>query len=634
MTASPADPARVPAAVLFDMDGTLVDTEPYWIEAEYRLVAEFGGTWSDEHAHALVGNALIASAEYLRDVGGVELDPPGDRRAAARRRRWRQPARDAVAARRARPAGRVPRRGRAVRDGDDVLRAAGAHAWSTPLPPGTFATVVTGDQVTRGKPAPRGLRDRLRAPRRATRPTRVAIEDSPTGRRVGRGRGLRRCSPCRTTSPSNRRPDRRHRARAGRRRRSPTSRGARARLTIACRARSATCCPRRRRCSACPAAEDRLRLAARLGAVRRVARAPRRRHGPAAAAGDGPPHAPLLAAALAAATPGTSTSWHCEFPSTTPTSLVSLGTGARPGAHGVLGFTVRVPGTGRVLTHITWRDDPPPARWQPLPTWFERVGRPPGVAGPRRCCRRVFAGSGLTDAAYRGAAFARCRQASRLRRSALSTEVAGRPRPGLRLHRRARHRRPRARHRLAAVAARPPRGVDTPAEPRARGPARRRGAAGDRRPRRARTWPATHGVDVDADARLRAGVVVGRRRAAGALPAHPARRERPTCVAAWRGVLGAAAAGADPRRRDRPRSVRAGARRAPRAHRRRGGHLHRRRWPCWPPATNRPRSPGWSGFHGALRPEETAIPLLRVRRLSPRPAQGVAARPAGRRAGR
>ncbi|MGI5148583.1 alkaline phosphatase family protein [Plantactinospora sp. CA-294935] len=48
----------------------------------------------------------------------------------------------------------------------------------------------------------------------------------------------------------------------------------------------------------------------------------------------------------------------CGFPSTTPTSLVSLGTGAAPGAHGVLGFRVNVPGTDRVLTHIDWPRSP------------------------------------------------------------------------------------------------------------------------------------------------------------------------------------------------------------------------------------------------------------------------------------
>ena len=36
----------LPAAVLWDMDGTLVDTEPYWIETEYALAERHGGTWS------------------------------------------------------------------------------------------------------------------------------------------------------------------------------------------------------------------------------------------------------------------------------------------------------------------------------------------------------------------------------------------------------------------------------------------------------------------------------------------------------------------------------------------------------------------------------------------------------------
>ena len=39
-----------PAAVLWDMDGTLVDTEPYWIDVEFELAEKYGGTWSHEHA--------------------------------------------------------------------------------------------------------------------------------------------------------------------------------------------------------------------------------------------------------------------------------------------------------------------------------------------------------------------------------------------------------------------------------------------------------------------------------------------------------------------------------------------------------------------------------------------------------
>ena len=57
------------------MDGTLVDTEPYWIAAEYRLVESFGGSWSDEHAHAVIGKPLLVSATYIREHGGVPLSP-------------------------------------------------------------------------------------------------------------------------------------------------------------------------------------------------------------------------------------------------------------------------------------------------------------------------------------------------------------------------------------------------------------------------------------------------------------------------------------------------------------------------------------------------------------------------------
>jgi hypothetical protein len=93
----------------------------------------------------------------------------------------------------------------------------------------------------------------------------------------------------------------------------------------------------------------------------------------------------------------------CTFPSTTPSSLVSLGTGAQPGEHGILGFTLNVPGSERVLTHIQWRDDPPHAEWQPLPSWFDRLTQC-GVAA-RAVLPVFFMGSGLTDAAYRGADF-------------------------------------------------------------------------------------------------------------------------------------------------------------------------------------------------------------------------------------
>ncbi|GAB2836729.1 HAD family hydrolase [Microbacterium insulae] len=57
------------AAVLWDMDGTLVDTEPYWMAAETPLVESFGGTWSHAQALSLVGMGLEDSARILQDAG-------------------------------------------------------------------------------------------------------------------------------------------------------------------------------------------------------------------------------------------------------------------------------------------------------------------------------------------------------------------------------------------------------------------------------------------------------------------------------------------------------------------------------------------------------------------------------------
>ncbi|MET7834496.1 alkaline phosphatase family protein [Micromonospora sediminicola] len=144
-----------------------------------------------------------------------------------------------------------------------------------------------------------------------------------------------------------------------------------------------------------PGAVDLLDLTPRLAGVRRIAVLLVDGLGwhqiPTAA-----PYAPTLAG-LAATTGVPLTS---GFPSTTPTSLVSLGTGTPSGAHGVLGFTVRVPGTDRVLTHVDWSADPDPTRWQPVPTWYERA-RAAGVA-VTVVSRPEFAGSGLTLAANRG----------------------------------------------------------------------------------------------------------------------------------------------------------------------------------------------------------------------------------------
>ena len=69
---SPASQPLLKAA-LWDMDGTIVDTEQYWIEAEHALVEAHGGHWSHEKAMQLVGQSLVYSAGILQEAG-VELE--------------------------------------------------------------------------------------------------------------------------------------------------------------------------------------------------------------------------------------------------------------------------------------------------------------------------------------------------------------------------------------------------------------------------------------------------------------------------------------------------------------------------------------------------------------------------------
>lgn len=105
--------------------------------------------------------------------------------------------------------------------------------------------------------------------------------------------------------------------------------------------------------------------------------------------------APYLSELLADQLPAT-----CGVPSTTATSLTSLGTGLPPGAHGMVGFTSRVPGTGQLLNALFWDQDVDPMEWQPHQTAFGRLqssGVPVTVVN-----KREFERSGLTRAAHRG----------------------------------------------------------------------------------------------------------------------------------------------------------------------------------------------------------------------------------------
>jgi beta-phosphoglucomutase-like phosphatase (HAD superfamily) len=170
---------RMPAAILWDMDGTLVDTEPYWIECEHELVNEHGGTWTEDDAHSLVGFDLIDAAVELRNRGGVDLEPAqivevlldGVLARVADHLPWRPGARELLMACRV---ARIP----CVLVTMSWRRFADAVVGA--VPEGSFVATVTGDEVTNGKPDPEPY---LKAAAEVGVDPRdcVAIEDSPTG---------------------------------------------------------------------------------------------------------------------------------------------------------------------------------------------------------------------------------------------------------------------------------------------------------------------------------------------------------------------------------------------------------------------------------------------------------------------
>lgn len=173
-------------AVLWDMDGTLVDTEPYWYNAEVELVEEYGHSWSVQQSEALIGNALPLSATVLQQVG-VELGVREiiDRLSLSVAQQvrqsvpWKPGARELLEALRAAavPCALV------TMSEPTLAREVLQH-----LPAGTFSVEVTGSCVARGKPEPDAYL--LAASRLAERyedtaelhiSRMVAVEDSLTG---------------------------------------------------------------------------------------------------------------------------------------------------------------------------------------------------------------------------------------------------------------------------------------------------------------------------------------------------------------------------------------------------------------------------------------------------------------------
>jgi HAD superfamily hydrolase (TIGR01509 family) len=143
------------AAVLWDFDGTLADTEPLWVEAEFALIEGLGASWSYEHAEYMVGNSLLDSGAYiLRVIDRPDLTPEWIvaelvQRVVERLRghpiAWRPGAIELLEslARAGIPCALVSASYRVILDA--VLAR---------LPAGTFQISVAGDEVSFGKPHP------------------------------------------------------------------------------------------------------------------------------------------------------------------------------------------------------------------------------------------------------------------------------------------------------------------------------------------------------------------------------------------------------------------------------------------------------------------------------------------------
>jgi HAD superfamily hydrolase (TIGR01509 family) len=176
-------------AVVFDLDGVLIQSEEVWDEVRGAYVRERGGRWDGEVQRALMGLSSVEWSRYLHDVAGVPDDPETINDEVVRRMlsayRQRLPLIDGAVAAVQRLAERY-RLGLASSSNrtliDAVLDLAGLTAY--------FEVTVSSEEVARGKPAPDVYLEAAR--RLGIEPARcAAVEDSHAGIRSAEAAGMR-----------------------------------------------------------------------------------------------------------------------------------------------------------------------------------------------------------------------------------------------------------------------------------------------------------------------------------------------------------------------------------------------------------------------------------------------------------
>jgi HAD superfamily hydrolase (TIGR01509 family) len=177
------------AAVVFDLDGVLIDSEPVWEEVRRAYVAEHGGRWRPESQRRLMGMSTAEWATYLHRELGVDRPPEvvADEvlERMAERYGQRPPLLEGALAAVQRLAERWPlglASSSSRRLIDLVLEAGGLARW--------FRATVSTEEVARGKPAPDAYLEvaaRLGADPDAC----VAVEDSSNGVRSAAAAGMR-----------------------------------------------------------------------------------------------------------------------------------------------------------------------------------------------------------------------------------------------------------------------------------------------------------------------------------------------------------------------------------------------------------------------------------------------------------